>query len=274
MVSLLTSAAASILGKVAALSIAKAVGIGVALGTLVTTSLVVLSPLSSRAPSASAPGREQAPIVEGRPSVTSAPRAARDEGPPWVLHGVARPPSGAEPVTAAAPDPAATPEHAAAAPSAGGAVPEGTSEGIVSRGRDDREVARDGVRDAPTPSIAEATAAPSVASFVAQGEPPPASDVAPRPSAAPPTVQEEARLVGRAREALRGGDPALALQRLEEIRLRFPGGVVRQEREALTIEALVRLGRRDDAARRAAAFVREFPASPYVTRVKDLVPVP
>jgi hypothetical protein len=49
---------------------------------------------------------------------------------------------------------------------------------------------------------------------------------------------------------------------------------VRQEREALTIEALVRLGRHDDAARRAAAFVREFPASPYVARVMDLVPVP
>jgi hypothetical protein len=255
---------------VAALSIAKAVGIGVALGTLVTTSLVVLSPLSSPAQSSSAPGREQAPIVEGRPPVTDAPRGARDEAP----RSVARAPSFAEPVVAAAPEPAATPEHAAAAPSAGGAVPEGASEGTVSRGLDGREVARDGVRDAPTPSIAESTAAPSVASFVAPGEAPPASEVAPRPSAAPPTVQEEARLVGRAREALRGGDPALALQRLEEIRLRFPGGVVRQEREALTIEALVRLGRHDDAARRAAAFVREFPASPYVARVMDLVPVP
>jgi hypothetical protein len=58
---------------------------------------------------------------------------------------------------------------------------------------------------------------------------------------------------------------------LEEARFRFPSGVVPQEREALAVEALVRLGRHTAAAARAAAFERDYPNSPHAARVRALV---
>jgi hypothetical protein len=43
-----------------------------------------------------------------------------------------------------------------------------------------------------------------------------------------------------------------------------------QEREALTIEALARTGRRAEANRRAEAFLRAFPGSPHAAAVREL----
>jgi hypothetical protein len=81
-------------------------------------------------------------------------------------------------------------------------------------------------------------------------------------------TREESRLVAEARDALRKGDAAGALTMLEQIRVRFPSGVLGQEREALAIEALARSGRKAEAAARASAFVKAYPSSPLASRVQ------
>ncbi|MFT3773663.1 MAG: hypothetical protein QM820_50455 [Minicystis sp.] len=82
-------------------------------------------------------------------------------------------------------------------------------------------------------------------------------------------LREESRMVAEARDALRRGDAGGALTMLEQIRAKFPGGVLAQEREALSIEALARSGRKGDAAARAAAFVKAYPTSPLAARVQQ-----
>ncbi len=84
-------------------------------------------------------------------------------------------------------------------------------------------------------------------------------------------LQEESREMRDAREALRRGDAAGALTMLEQIRARYPGGVLSQEREALAIEALARSGRRAEASTRAAAFLKAYPTSTLAERVQVFV---
>jgi hypothetical protein len=81
-------------------------------------------------------------------------------------------------------------------------------------------------------------------------------------------LREESRLLSEARDALRRGDAAGSFRRLEEARTRFGGGLLGQEREALTIEALYRSGQRSAASARAEAFLRAYPLSPLSTRVQ------
>lgn len=80
----------------------------------------------------------------------------------------------------------------------------------------------------------------------------------------------EGQLVLEARGELRAGRAAAALARLEAARAEFADGALVQEREALTIEALQRTGRGDEARRRAEVFVRAYPSSPHAARVKQL----
>lgn len=84
-------------------------------------------------------------------------------------------------------------------------------------------------------------------------------------------LREESLLLGQARGALRGGNAGEALRLLEVSRTRFPDGMLGQEREALTIEALARGGNRAAASARAAAFVRAYPQSPHAQRVQSFV---
>lgn len=142
-------------------------------------------------------------------------------------------------------------------------------------------------RPAPEPSVAlsalpaSAPAAPT--SSAAPADPRPAPLAPPPatgslPAAGEPAllaaeretmIREESRLVGEARDALRRGNAPGALTLLEQIRARFPAGVLGQEREVLTIEALARSGRRPEAAARAEAFIKAHPQSPLVTRVES-----
>jgi hypothetical protein len=82
------------------------------------------------------------------------------------------------------------------------------------------------------------------------------------------TAGDESRLVGEARQALAGGDAAGALAKLDAVAARFPGGVLVLEREALTIEALYKSGRRSEATARAAAFLKANPDSTLARRVQ------
>jgi hypothetical protein len=100
-------------------------------------------------------------------------------------------------------------------------------------------------------------------------EPAPSAASAAPKAAAPNT--EEYRLLREARRAL-STDPARALALAEEHASRFSGGMLGQEREAIAIEALSRLGRTGQASSRAQAFLRRFPNSPYRNRIERAVP--
>jgi hypothetical protein len=84
-------------------------------------------------------------------------------------------------------------------------------------------------------------------------------------------LREESAMILGARRVLRGGDPAGALALLDAAQARFRSGILVQEREALTIEALVRSGQRALATSRAEAFLRDYPNSPHAADVRSLV---
>jgi hypothetical protein len=104
-------------------------------------------------------------------------------------------------------------------------------------------------------------------------EPVPPAVVAEKPAAAVDAasrLREEALLVRHA-ERLLASDPAKALRLTEERRERFPGGALGQEAEVVAIDALLRLGRRDAAVRRARAFEASHKDSLYGQRIRALV---
>jgi hypothetical protein len=104
-------------------------------------------------------------------------------------------------------------------------------------------------------------------------EPVPPAVVAAKPAApvdAASRLREEALLVRNA-ERLLASDPAAALRLTEERRQRFPGGALGQEAEVVAIDALLRLGRRDAAVRRARAFEASHKDSLYGQRIHALV---
>jgi hypothetical protein len=84
-------------------------------------------------------------------------------------------------------------------------------------------------------------------------------------------LREESEMILGARRVLRAGDPLRALTLLDAARARFPEGILVQEREALSIEALVRSGQRALATKRAEAFLRAYPKSPHGADVKRVV---
>jgi hypothetical protein len=78
----------------------------------------------------------------------------------------------------------------------------------------------------------------------------------------------ESRRLLAARSLLRSGRASAALSALASIRADFPEGSLAQEREALTIEALLAFGDRAAARARAAAFLARYPESPHVDAVR------
>ncbi|MCC6872995.1 MAG: hypothetical protein IT378_01705 [Sandaracinaceae bacterium] len=95
------------------------------------------------------------------------------------------------------------------------------------------------------------------------------------PPAAPPTGDDprlrqlgaEMRLLSRAREQL-AEHPAEALSLLDQHRRLHADGVLREEREAFAIEALLALERADEAERRYYDFRRAFPQSDFTSRLE------
>lgn len=125
------------------------------------------------------------------------------------------------------------------------------------------------VAAAPLSTVADAS--PSKAEPVASATPPasaPVSGEAHPRSPTPSQLREESMAVLEARSALRSGNAARSLQLLQEMNVRFPRGALGQEREALSIEALAQAGQTATAKRRAAAFLRAQPQSPYSVDVR------
>lgn len=110
----------------------------------------------------------------------------------------------------------------------------------------------------PTPS---ASAAPS-ATHTAVTPPPPSASAPPRP---------EIEILKEAREAL-GSNPSRTLALVNEHARSHPKGSLGQEREMLRIQALVGLGRSDEARALAEAFKKRNPNSVYVQRLDGMFP--
>ncbi|WP_437476611.1 hypothetical protein WME75_26695 [Sorangium sp. So ce1014] len=253
------SAAAAVAAAAGAAGIVKSMLLGAACGVLFLVSYAVVAPPSAAppaqvvevapvvAPPASAPAAapaqktaayaEAAPPAEARPPTEAAQPAEApvpvQEAPPVAVPLPARRIAPARPRTTAAPPKPEAPqqEHAASAPPA-----------------DEAEVAE------AAPAVESAGAA------LVDGAPSPAALRESR-------LREELTLLADARAALRRGNAAGALMIAERARLRFPGGALAQEREALTIEALWHSGQRAAAAQRASAFLRAYPSSPHVSRL-------
>jgi hypothetical protein len=104
----------------------------------------------------------------------------------------------------------------------------------------------------------------------ARGEPPPAPSgpaaASARPEVAP--ADTESRRIAAARALKRAGRTREALAALDGIARELPNGELVQEREALAIEALLTLGDRVGARRRATAFVQRFPGSPHTATAR------
>jgi hypothetical protein len=89
---------------------------------------------------------------------------------------------------------------------------------------------------------------------------------------AEPPVETEPGLLEQARRALHV-DPARALALADRHELRYPSGALVPDREAIAIEALVGLGRLDEARARAGHFFRAFPGSVHQRHVEALLGV-
>ncbi len=104
---------------------------------------------------------------------------------------------------------------------------------------------------------------------------PHSSKAAPRapvtPSSSASDASEESRVVAAARDALHSGNTAAALSLLTSAQQRFGSGVLGQEREALTIEALAKSGQRGAARARGEAFLKSYANSPYAARIRSLI---
>lgn len=90
------------------------------------------------------------------------------------------------------------------------------------------------------------------------------------PAPAAERAESEAMFLRRAQSTL-AADPVRALQMLQEHPTRYPRAILVQEREVMTIDALARLGRVDEARARAKAFVAQHPRSAHESRIASIL---
>lgn len=98
----------------------------------------------------------------------------------------------------------------------------------------------------------------------------PASNEATVPDEATQKLEREIQLLERARQ-LMNENPRLALSTLDEHRREFGSGTLVLERQFLEVDALLRLGRRDQALARAADLRARAPGSLYERRLTQLL---
>ncbi len=84
-------------------------------------------------------------------------------------------------------------------------------------------------------------------------------------------LRAEQALLDAARRALAAGRADEALVRLAAHVKAYPGSVFAEEREALSVNALVQSGRYEEARARAALFVRRFPRSMLLSSVEAAI---
>jgi type IV secretory pathway VirB10-like protein len=113
------------------------------------------------------------------------------------------------------------------------------------------------------------TSPPPTAAPSASSPQPPTSPTGGR-TAEPAAPASEMELLAQAQGAL-ASDPAKALRHCAEHATRFPAGSFSQEREVIAIDALVRLGKKEEARARAERFRTAHPRSAYLRRIDVLV---
>jgi hypothetical protein len=110
-------------------------------------------------------------------------------------------------------------------------------------------------------------------------EPPPESPPSPAPRAherikhadrtpPPPPSPSQPELLRRAWELLSTGDPAEALAIVRHDQQLHPDGVLAEERDAIAIHALAKLGRIDEARAAEAGFILQYPTSIHRARIE------
>jgi hypothetical protein len=87
-------------------------------------------------------------------------------------------------------------------------------------------------------------------------------------AAAKSSIADETLLLGKVQVALRQGQPAVALELLDQYREAYPRGVLQEEATAARVVALCALGRSADGRRWADEFVRLHPKSLLLGRVR------
>lgn len=84
-----------------------------------------------------------------------------------------------------------------------------------------------------------------------------------------PALEDELAAIDSARGALAAGHPDRALARVHDYHRSFRDGRFTEEAEALEIQALAGLQRRDEAREKGARFLAAHPGSPYERRVRS-----
>jgi len=82
-------------------------------------------------------------------------------------------------------------------------------------------------------------------------------------------LDEEIAQLRAARSSLHDGRPTEALRQLDESAMRFPAGVLAEDREAERIFTLCALGRADDASVQAERFLTLHPRSSYAGSIRS-----
>lgn len=124
---------------------------------------------------------------------------------------------------------------------------------------------------APRPAVASTPVQPEPSTAPVVKATPSAASRVPQawPSSSTADVEKDARLLQEARSAV-ATNPARALTLTRDHELHFPTSALTEERQALRIEALARLGRRAEAERELQAFAARFPRSIYTRRLQAL----
>lgn len=117
-------------------------------------------------------------------------------------------------------------------------------------------VAPEGALSASTTPLVSSNSLPAVGPTVA-AHAAPSSTV----DRGPGTLTREREVLDAARAALTHGQLGEALAALHEHETKWPHGALEEEREAMTVQALVAAGRTTAARERAAKFRRAFPSS-------------
>ena len=250
-----TKASATVAAKAAGMSLASKVVV-VALGVTAVTGVVSVSLWALRAPAPS----------NRTPSATSV-RTMTDAVAP--APGPAAAPTVAAPATAPVRALAASPAVVAAAASASARTP--ASAPRVAVAAPASATAR---RPAATPEV---VAAPASATAIdsRHRDPgktinePPENPAPATPPVVPPDPEPELRALREARDDLRAGRPASAYRRLDDFARQQGGGMLAQERSALSVIALCQWQPGPQAQARAAEFLRSSPESPLAIRVRS-----
>lgn len=128
------------------------------------------------------------------------------------------------------------------------------------------------MRVEPPRHMSAAPVATQIPTFRAQSlAPVPSQDTGPEsPRAVAIDAHAELALLDQAAAALRS-DPHKALAFCTEHQTRFANGRLTEEREALAIEALAKLGRTTEARARFLQLERRYPHSAHLPRLKSIV---